>query len=105
MIRALLLVVLAISELFAQVPQVNEFYPAKLIKIDATPGYFYYTFDTAEDNYGSRSALQLRLTEGSQVKIKITDKFLYLIDEDGKIQQTEFTVQGLKPPPPPPKKK
>jgi hypothetical protein len=105
MIRALLLVVLATPELFAQVPPMNEFYPAKLIKIYAAPGYFYYTFDTAEDNYGSRSALQLRLTEGSQVKIKLTGKFLYLIDEDGKIQQTELQVQGLKPPPPPPKKR
>lgn len=73
------LVLLATPELFVQVPLVKTFSPAKLIKSDATPAISTNTFDIREE--------------------------VFAIDEDGRIQETEFRVQGLSPPAPPPRKK
>ena len=96
MVKVALLLLLAVVSTFAQIPAIEEFYPAKLLKVSASPPYS-YTFDIGGEGYIGTSQTRLHLTEGSPVKIKAKDKFIYVIDEDGKIQETTFSLQYLSP--------
>jgi len=88
----------------AQTPAPEEFYPAKLLVISVGPPYS-YKFDIGGEGYVGTSDSHLRLTEGSQVKIKVSSGTIYVVDEDGRVQRMKLALQYLGPPPPPPQKK
>jgi hypothetical protein len=102
MIKVALLVLFAVFGAFAKTPPITEFYPATLTLIGVRPPYS-YGFDIGGGGYVGTSRTLLHLAAGSRVKIKPRGRFIYVIDEDGKIQKTTFSRQNLSAPPPPPR--
>jgi hypothetical protein len=93
-----------VAMLSAQGPPRERYHAGKLIKISASEGNYSYTIETSEDGYMCKSSQQLRLTQGSQVQFVVEGRSLFIIDEDGKPQETSYQLQYLRPPPPPPPK-
>jgi len=102
MIKVALFLLLAAFSAFAKTPTIAEFYPATLTLSGVRPPYS-YSFDIGGEGYVGTSRTLLHLVGGSRVKIKPRGRFIYVIDEDGKIQKTTFFHQYLSAPPPPPR--
>jgi hypothetical protein len=97
--------VLVISSLLAQGPPPEKFHEGQLIKITADSESHDYSYTImAGCGYVGRSSTVLKLHANSNVKFAIERESLYIIDEDGKVQQTRYVLQFLPPPPPPPRK-
>ena len=94
---ALLLSVVAV--LCAQTPAPEDFRPAKLVKFYGETPPYYYTFDTGRGGFVAGSDVLLRVIVGSHVKIRLRFGTVYLIDEDGKIQEARFIMNYDSAPP------
>jgi len=66
--------------------------------------YFEYTI-MAGCGYVGGSARLIHVRENSEIKFAIEDKSIYVLDDDGKVQQLRYMLQFLPLPPPPVPKK
>jgi hypothetical protein len=93
MLRAISLLVMLAMSLGAQPPAKDKFYELKLTNISWFFGYS-YTVRNSIDAFTGASWWKLHVTEGKMVKVAIVGKSLYIIDEDGQIQETHYYLQA-----------
>ena len=90
-------ILLCSASLFAQAPQPESFYPGELTKVLShpdVPSYEYTIWNGVDDAFTGATTVAIRVREGTQVKYRITNGSIYIIDDDGKIQQTRYIRQA-----------
>lgn len=101
MTKALLLLAFIGANVSAQRREIRpeDFVTGTLTKIERLHGHLHYTIKTGRATYVAWPPEALRLTEGSEVRFAIylgDDKHaLYIIDDDGKTQETPFYQPGV----------
>jgi len=83
--------------LFAQAPPPEGFYVGELTKVLSrpdVPSYEYTIFNGADDAFTGATTVAIRVRLGTQVKYTIRNESIYIIDDDGKIQQTRYIRQA-----------
>lgn len=82
--------------LFAQAPSPESFHIGELTKAVRTgDGSHEYTiYNGADDAFTGATTVEIRVREGTQVKYTISNGSIYIIDDDGKIQQTNYVRQA-----------
>jgi len=83
--------------LFAQAPPPESFHLGELTKVDSyadVPSYEYTIFNGADDAFTGATTVAIRVRQGTQVRYRILNGSIYIIDDDGKIQQTSYIRQA-----------
>src|SRR5579864_4922843 len=83
--------------LFAQAPSPESFYVGELtnvLSLPDVPSYEYTIFNGADDAFTGATTVAIRVRLGTQVKYRIINRSIYIIDDDGKIQQTSYIRQA-----------
>ena len=102
--RAVLLVFVCMV-LSANGPPKRDYFDAEVIEVATLPnGSFSYVLLAQRDRFTCSSRFRLKIKEGSRVKMAETERSLWIVDVDGKPQQTKYLQEDLLPAPPPPRK-
>lgn len=83
--------------LFAQAPPPESFYLGELTQVVSRPdvsSYEYTIFNGADDAFTGATTVAIRVRQGTQVRYRILNGSIYIIDDDGKIQQTSYIRQA-----------
>ena len=81
----------------APTPPPETYHAGELIQIVShpdVPSYEYTIFNGVNDSYTGMSKKPLKLHENANVKFAIKGRTIYIIDEDGKVQETLYIQQA-----------
>lgn len=99
MLRVLPLLLMLALVLSAQ-PPIREFSDATLTEMAKEGATYYYQVENPICGYVGTSRKKLLVTQDETVKVALSGKWLYIVDERGKVQKTRFSLQFKKPPVP-----
>jgi hypothetical protein len=100
MAKAILLACLCLA-VYAQGPAPEKYHTGKLLKISNSGSTYSYKIGILENGFTGTSPNAIRVTQGSEVRFALQGNSMYIIDNDGKPQETTL----LEPPSPPAPKK
>lgn len=85
-------------DLLAQVPAPERFWPGTVVSIESrseTNEYKYTVWNGGDDAFTGLSRTPLRVSLNEKVKCAVIEpRSVYIVDDDGKIQETEYVSQA-----------